>query len=68
MVIESLNQDRRRNNKLRAMIKDGVGIACSIELSELGKGYDDPVRLTNYRFLASYNWLKVEEPTIYVPG
>jgi hypothetical protein len=50
------------------MIKDGVGIACSIELSELGKGYDGPVRLANCRFLASYNWLKVEEPTIYVPG
>ena len=43
-------------------------MVCSLETSELDHGSGGPVRLIDYQFLASYNWSKAEEPTIFVPG
>ncbi len=73
MVTDSSSApDRRRKYKkmarVRAMMRDTENILCAIELSELDHGFDDPVKLTEYQFLASYNWSKVKEPTIFVPG
>lgn len=67
-IESSRSQNRRQDNKFKAMIEDNTGMVCSIDPSELGKSYDGPIRLTDYRFLASYNWSKAEEPTIFIPG
>jgi hypothetical protein len=50
------------------MMKDTKDMVCSIGHLELGVGSGDPVRITDYQFLASYNWSEAEEPTISIPG
>lgn len=40
----------------------------SIHVPELGDDDHEPPKISNFEFVASYNWLDESTPTILVPG
>jgi hypothetical protein len=72
-AIGMLSKQRGRGGKpsLDSKFLKGVGkILSSIEVFEIEEQSDTTgiIRLENYEFVASYNWVDAKEPTIYVPG
>lgn len=61
---------RRRNRKSqwRANIKPQGTPFAIIKLDDLEPVSDIQIQIENYNFLASYNWTKAKEPTIFIPG
>ena len=64
-----MSQQRYTNmNRREGNITPKGALAMTINLNDIKSDSDSKIKIEGYKFLASYNWTKADEPTIFVPG